>query len=58
MEKALEAKKQKILKRLGNTIESANTILYEINQDLESILEQSFVLESTADIYDVWVGKE
>jgi hypothetical protein len=58
MEAALQQKKQKILTRLENTIESVNTILYEINQELETILEQSHILESTADIYDIWVSKD
>lgn len=58
MENALLKKKHRILARLENTIETANTILYEINQEIESILDYSNVLESTADIYEVWVSKE
>ncbi|ELA41292.1 uncharacterized protein VICG_01665 [Vittaforma corneae ATCC 50505] len=57
MENTLEEKKQKILKRLENTIESSNCILYEINQELQNIVENNRVLEQTADIYNTWSSK-
>lgn len=57
MDNTLEQKKQKILRRLENTIESSNCILYEINQELENIIENNSVLEQTAEIYDIWSSK-
>lgn len=58
MENTLEAKKERILKRLEATIKSVNSILYEINQDLEDIITSNRVLVDTADIYSLWVTKE
>lgn len=58
MENTLEQKKQKILRRLENTIEASNCILYEINQELEGILEGNRALEQTAEIYGIWCNKE
>jgi len=57
MENALEQKKYKILRRLENTIEASNCVLYEINQELEGILENNRVLEKTAEIYEIWCNK-
>ncbi len=58
MEITLENKKEKILKRLENTIESVNSILYEINNALENIIDDNLILETTAEIHDTWVSKE
>lgn len=58
MENTLTQKKQKILKRLENTIEASNSILYEINQELDSILENNRVLEQTSEIYEIWCHKQ
>lgn len=58
MENALEVKKARILKRLETTIKSVDSILYEINQDLEDIIANNRVLVDTADIYDLWIAKE
>jgi len=58
MESTLEAKKLKILKRLQATIESANSIIYEINQDLEGIINENQLLERMSDVYNLWVSKE
>lgn len=58
MEDALKLKKEKILKRLRNTVESCNCILYEINQEIENMLENNNVLEQTADMYAMWSSKE
>lgn len=58
MENLLEKKKEKILKRLENTIESSNCILYEINHELENIIENNKTLERTAEMYEIWCNKE
>lgn len=58
MENTLETKKARILKRLEATIKSANTILYEINQELDSIIEDNKILVDTANIYSLWTAKE
>lgn len=58
METTLEKKKQKILKRLENTIESCNCILYEINQEIEGLVSNNMVLEQTTEIYQLWASKE
>lgn len=54
----LENKKLKILKRLQNTIESTNSILYEINKDLENMIESGKEIERLCDIYNCWISKE
>lgn len=58
MENTLEAKKLKILKRLQATVESANSIIYEINQDLEGIIKENQLLERMSDVYNLWASKE
>lgn len=58
METALEERKQKILRRLETTIESVNCILYEINQELENMIENNTPIEKTALIYETWISKE
>lgn len=58
METALKARKQRVLKRLEQTIETTNSILYEINRELETIIENNEALEKTAIIYDTWISKE
>lgn len=58
METALEIKKQRIIKRLESTIETANTLLMEINEGIEGIIANNSVLERTAIIYDTWISKE
>lgn len=57
MENALQERKQKILRRLENAIECSNCILYEINQELESIVESNRSLERAAEMYDTWCRK-
>ena len=57
METALRARKQRILKRLEQTIEAASSILCEINQELEALVESNEALERTAIIYDTWISK-
>lgn len=57
MDLRLENRKEKILKRLENTIDSVNSIFYEINKALETILEETLPLETTADIYETWISK-
>lgn len=57
MEGALEEKKKRLIKRLENTIESSNCILYAINEELESMLEDNRALEKTAEIYESWRKK-
>lgn len=58
METTLEAKKQRILKRLEATIDTTSSILCEINQELEDIIAANGIIERTAAIYDIWVSKE
>lgn len=58
METALKARKQRILKRLEQAIGTTNSILHEINQELEAIVAHNEALERTAVIYDTWISKE
>ncbi|KAI4292353.1 hypothetical protein PAPHI01_1627 [Pancytospora philotis] len=53
----LEAKKLRIMGRLESTIESVNTLLYEINQELENTIADARALEKTADTYQIWLAK-
>lgn len=53
----LETRKLKILKRLNTTIESTNSILYEINRELKSVIEGGKELERVCDIYNFWISK-
>lgn len=55
---ALEGKKQRVLRRLESTIESANELLYEINRELETIVGEGSPLERAAEVYETWVSKE
>jgi hypothetical protein len=58
METTLEAKKQRIMRRLEATIESANEILVEINQELRNVIVDGARIEQTAVVYDTWISKD
>ncbi len=57
MANPLEIRKLKVLKRLESTINSTNSIIYEINQDLVRTLNENEELERVADIYNLWISK-
>lgn len=58
MSNSLEERKSKILKRLEQTIQSTNTTLIEINQELELMIQSGKEIENVAEVYEVWRHKE
>ncbi|KAI5148492.1 hypothetical protein ENBRE01_0353 [Enteropsectra breve] len=57
MEDSLNLKKHRIIKRLENSIEMSNNILYEINQELSQMIDDNKQLVKTALVYDKWISK-
>lgn len=51
-------KEKKILRRLQATVDSTNSIIYEINQDLGRIIQENSEIVRVAEIYDLWLSKE